>query len=289
MKPELFVETDLPNDQELERLTRYVGGYMSPEEVELFDRRLEEDREFFYRMAPMLDAWYAEPLPIELEVLAELDARERQEAAAIRPMLVSQPVRRTRWRPLVGWGGVALAAEVLLTFVRVGTQATQVTQMVAQTPRDTVPAVVAPPTQAPLVVVEHPRAPRRTAPVVVASVEPAVIAEPTAPKTDSATERMVAAMDSAQAAAGFIPPSRVADTVDASILPRPTVWMPAPMITGSIPQSSIPTGNPSNGAPVNQDRGGGLFGWIRGLLGGGKSSGAGKGSGGVKHSGGVRL
>ena len=65
----------LPTDDEMELLTDYLGGYMSPDDRQDFDRRLEEDEEFFYRMAPMLDFWYSpDVLPAEMETLGELRA-----------------------------------------------------------------------------------------------------------------------------------------------------------------------------------------------------------------------
>lgn len=58
-------EITLPSDEELEVLADYLSGSMSSADAAAFDRQLETDAEFFYRMAPMLDVWYSkEPLPV---------------------------------------------------------------------------------------------------------------------------------------------------------------------------------------------------------------------------------
>jgi hypothetical protein len=46
------------SDAELKLITSYVGGFMSPDEEEAFERRLGEDEAFFYRVAPILKVWH---------------------------------------------------------------------------------------------------------------------------------------------------------------------------------------------------------------------------------------
>ena len=63
MRPHLYVEPDLPNDEELERLTDYLGGFMTEADEAAFDEQLASDEAFYHRMAPMLKVWYVRTLP----------------------------------------------------------------------------------------------------------------------------------------------------------------------------------------------------------------------------------
>jgi hypothetical protein len=75
MTTDINASGTLPTDDEMDLLTDYLGGYLSEEDRQGFDRRLEEDEDFFYRMAPMLDFWYSpDVLPAEMETLRELRA-----------------------------------------------------------------------------------------------------------------------------------------------------------------------------------------------------------------------
>jgi hypothetical protein len=140
MKPDITYDIDLPNDEELERLTRYVGGYMTDAEVELFDRQLENDQEFFYRMAPMLDAWYSpDPLPIEIETLEGLEQKEADERRRVGQ---SHRGGTPRWRrPFMAFATIAAAAEVLFVIAQGGSRAApEMARMVAHAlPADSLP------------------------------------------------------------------------------------------------------------------------------------------------------
>ena len=59
MKADLYIEAGLPSDEELERITDYVGHYMTPAERDAFEAQMRDDAAFFYRVAPVLDAPFA--------------------------------------------------------------------------------------------------------------------------------------------------------------------------------------------------------------------------------------
>ena len=93
MTPKLQLERRrMPDDNELMLLTEYVGGFMSDAEVERFEQRLVDDMDFFDRMEPFLDAWYAPGiLPTEVEIAKRLEI-----ALPVRAVRVAPPVVRYR-------------------------------------------------------------------------------------------------------------------------------------------------------------------------------------------------
>ena len=46
-------------DAEVAYVSRYVGGFMDDAEEREFERKLGEDEGFFYRVGPLLKAWYS--------------------------------------------------------------------------------------------------------------------------------------------------------------------------------------------------------------------------------------
>jgi hypothetical protein len=109
------IKARLPNDEELELLTDYIGGYMSGSEAEAFENRMREDDEFFFRMAPMLDAWYlgkqtVGPIPTDEELDRELAGRS-----------VIPIASRRKWRIVpIATLLAALAAEIVVFIVQIG-------------------------------------------------------------------------------------------------------------------------------------------------------------------------
>ncbi len=122
MKTDRYIKVGLPSDDELDLLTDYIGGLMTTAEVEAFKRRMEEDDEFFFRVAPVVDGWYSpDSLSIGTVTLAELERREAEER---RHAVVSRPHRARRWRrpfmAVAGVGSLVVAAEVLFVIVQAG-------------------------------------------------------------------------------------------------------------------------------------------------------------------------
>lgn len=77
MKPALLTDDmiALPSDAEFDLVNRYTGGRMTDAEAAVFEEKLD-DPAFFYRVAPLMKAWYKrEPLPIEIEIGDRIEAR----------------------------------------------------------------------------------------------------------------------------------------------------------------------------------------------------------------------
>lgn len=113
MTTDINASGSLPTDDEMDLLTDYLGGCLSEEDHQAFDRRLEEDEEFFYRMAPLLDFWYSpDMLPAEMETLREL----RADRPAVEPAAHSGFGRAAAWwhRQWVQLGTLAAASVVLV-------------------------------------------------------------------------------------------------------------------------------------------------------------------------------
>jgi hypothetical protein len=126
----------LPTDDEMDLLTDYLGGYLSEEDRQGFERRLEEDEDFFYRMAPMLDFWYSpDVLPAEMETLRELRAGR----PALEPATHSGFGRAAAWwhRQWVQLGTLAAASTLLYATLIRAFSSPQVMPMMATqaTPR----------------------------------------------------------------------------------------------------------------------------------------------------------
>jgi hypothetical protein len=112
MTTDINASGTLPTDDEMDLLTDYLGGYLSEEDHQGFERRLEEDEDFFYRMAPMLDFWYSpDVLPAEMETLREL----RADRPALEPATHSGLGRAAAWwhRQWVQLGTLAAASTLL--------------------------------------------------------------------------------------------------------------------------------------------------------------------------------
>jgi anti-sigma factor RsiW len=78
-------EADLLTEEELELLTNYVGGCMSPEEEEAFDDRMAQDDAFFDKIAPMVKIWYSPPPSvIAAGEQAKVEYSERKARASAR-------------------------------------------------------------------------------------------------------------------------------------------------------------------------------------------------------------
>src|SRR5258708_5519922 len=102
----------LPTDDEMDLLTDYLGGCLSEEGRQRFDRRLEEAEEFFYRLAPLPGFWYSpDMLPAERETLREL----RASRPALEPAPHSGLGRAAAW-----WhrqrGQLAILAAAIVVF-----------------------------------------------------------------------------------------------------------------------------------------------------------------------------
>jgi hypothetical protein len=192
MTPHLYVGSDpqLPDDQELERLTEYVGGFMTDAEAEQFEERLMDDEDFFERMEPLLDEWYAPGvLPIELEIAQRLEADSGSRVVRLRRRLTGYRVHAA---------AIAIAAALVFAVIqaRHGTVVappTHVAHTVA--PSDTPAGARAPAPSA-----KQPSPRRRTSGHTrVASRAPVVVAIP----GETIADRAVA--DSAMRAAGAMP------------------------------------------------------------------------------------
>ena len=88
MTLKLYVEsqTDLPDDEELMRITKYVSGSMTEAQADTFEEQLADDEEFFERVSPLLDAWYAPGLtPTEIETAKRMQAEGRLPGSRRRP------------------------------------------------------------------------------------------------------------------------------------------------------------------------------------------------------------
>jgi hypothetical protein len=112
MRPQLYMEPNLPNDAELERLTNYVGGFMSDAEMAAFDEQLASDEDFYHRMAPMLKAWYTRtPAPSIMQAGVRIKEREVEQKR--------HAVSRRRVR-FVSFGGLAAAASTVFAMMQTG-------------------------------------------------------------------------------------------------------------------------------------------------------------------------
>jgi hypothetical protein len=254
MKTDPYIEAGLPSDEELEVLTDYIGGYMTAADVEVFEKRMVEDEAFFFRVAPVLDAWYmGRPAQVELV---------RDEKTERVPRIT---VPRSWRRNVVAFA--SLAAAVTLFFVARPRARVEPTlpPTVATVPTQPPPDTSASPGTAPPVVAPVHHHITKHAPAPVMAVTELAQPDPVLVTIDSAAEAAIAtrfaAVDSAQAATAFIASGRVADTVGVH---APPVAIP-PMITvGSQTELKTSTGV---GAGAVGNRVGAVWGAIKGGMG----------------------
>jgi hypothetical protein len=252
MTTDLYIEAGLPSDEELERITDYVGHFMTPAERTAFDTQLQDDDAFFYRVAPVIDAWYGTGSP----PAAEID----------------QP-RPSRWpRRVAAFATFAVAAGLLL-MVKGGTQkhADAPSRVAKVSPQPT--PVIPPPTTlvqaTPKVIAVRPpirkHLPTSTQVVTVTVTDPIVVT------IDSTAEARIALWADSARAAGFVPLSRVTDTVEAIGVQTSVVWLRPQIDSNTKTRSKYPTATDANGAPKTESSG--LLGIIKRLLRTGKSGG----------------
>jgi hypothetical protein len=169
MKPDSYIESTLPNDDELRELTAYVGGFMSEADEKAYDVRLAEDDAFFARISPMLKIWYSLP-PSVIEAGEQLKARiatshnlvvDPRRLAPVwgRGSTTKQRRTQVRWHVLTALGSAAsikplmaaagLAAAVVYAYVNIPRERSfdnAAPRAMAIAPADTTPK---PPTQSP--------------------------------------------------------------------------------------------------------------------------------------------
>jgi hypothetical protein len=220
----------LPDDHELELLTDYVGGFMSDEQVEEFENRLMRDEDFFSRMEPFLDEWYAPGvLPAEIEIAQRLGAER-----GTRVIPLGRRLGRYR-RHVIGAVTIAAAAAVSFALISPRRRAavappTHLAQHVA--PRDTLPGP-RPPAPAPT---PSPRRPGTSGHSQLASRAPVVVVIRGETLADSALA------DSAMRAAGLIPSAqstRSSAVVPSEFAPIPITAYVDPSMTDSSHRSAV--------------------------------------------------
>ena len=127
MSTDVYIEAGLPNDEEVELLADYIGGYMIATEVETFETRMEQDEAFFFRMAPMLDAWYLGKRPRLTIVTRAADRHDADER-----ILPIAPLRGAR---TMGVAGLLTAAAAVFAVVQFASrEPVQVAPGLAQLP-----------------------------------------------------------------------------------------------------------------------------------------------------------
>jgi hypothetical protein len=130
-----YIDPTLPNDEELELITRYLGGALTQEEEDAFDDRMMRDDAFLEKALPIMKVWYAPPPSV-------IAAGE-----ALKARLVVQRQRREH-RRRIAWAAAIIAvpiAAAILVMLRWQSVPTVVPQLrpprVAETPKnhDTTP------------------------------------------------------------------------------------------------------------------------------------------------------
>jgi hypothetical protein len=181
MRPHLFLEPDLPHGKELERLTDYVGGFMSEADEAAFDEQLASDEAFYHRMAPMLKVWYVRTLPPSI---MQAGVRLNQRLADTQRRAID---RRRAW-------GVTLTRAAAAALVIFGAVETGVVQFAFRGHADVGPTLA----QAPVrrlpssEPAQNPQAPAHGAPAAVAITAVKRRATHRSIRVDSAAERRVA-------------------------------------------------------------------------------------------------
>jgi hypothetical protein len=123
MNTNQFAEPALADDQELLLLTDYVMGALSEAERNAFEQRMDEDTDFFLRVAPILDVWYS-----DIEVPAEVEPAKETER---KPVRMRRPIL---WRPSLNHRHYGRAAAVIVAAALFARAAGPVIQRVASTP-----------------------------------------------------------------------------------------------------------------------------------------------------------
>ena len=265
MNADLYIEAGLPSDEELERITDYVGHYMTRAERDAFEAQLQDDDAFFYRVAPVIDAWYGTGSRPGVEFAGQQAAVRRRQSSEVRD------VRPSRWPRRLAFATLATAAGLFL-MVREGTHGrTDAPPTVAKNSLPPTPAspprtIVVPPRPTGVAVRPHITQPLPTPAPVVAVTEP----DPVLVTVDSTAEAAIARWADSVRAAGFIPPTRVTDTVEAVGVQTTFVYQ-RPAID-STTKTVLQTPTAVDARPASTQNGG-LLGVIKRLFGIGKPGG----------------
>jgi hypothetical protein len=238
MRTSLFNDSmpTLPDDAEVEEITRYTSGMMTPSEAIRFEERLTTDRAFFYRTAPMLKVWYArKPTSAEMTAL-------RGSAVRISP---AEPRAQMRRHMLAALGSAATMREL----IAVAGIAAAVTFIYVMVTRETTEQTTLPPAIAQLPSSPDVQSPRQLPGHVSATVRAARL--PLLPTVDTVTERVIAALTAAPLTpAGVATSARVVVVVPEGV--RVTVVAIAvPDTTGKRPPGFKDFRDIANGVGVN--------------------------------------
>jgi hypothetical protein len=163
------MEPNLPDDEELDRFTNYVGGFMTEADMAAFDEQLASDEAFYHRMAPMLKAWYT---PTPAPSIMQAGARIKQRRTRVRWHILTALGSAASIKPLIAAASLA-AASATFAYLRVQRERgfdNAAPQAVALTPRDTTHKL---PTQSPptktiavAITAKHPHSTKRAAPPI---------------------------------------------------------------------------------------------------------------------------
>jgi hypothetical protein len=247
--------------QELELISQYVCHEMSPAEEQAFERRLTDDGAFFDRAMPILNTWYSDELTDALAAAPAPVPVVVTRRASVEKVLGT----RGRW---VGLGG-ALATAAGIAFAML-----QQVAVVAPTPSPILTSRTPDKPDTPAVAVTHPvRAPKHDATIRSAQRQlDALMARVVAANNDTTAARVIGEPARSGPTDPLFASSRVApveDSVHLTVSPMPVPVLgpePAPIDSakpGTIITDPLHPDTPADGAT----KGGGLAGWLRGLIG----------------------